>query len=47
VSPAFLDGSVFHRSSATSTWTESSPGFVTAVHGTVVVQEPAEQLYYW
>jgi hypothetical protein len=47
VSPAFLDGSVFHRSSATWTWSESSPGFVTAVHGTVVVQEPAEQLYYW
>ncbi len=47
VSPASLQGSVFDRASATWTWTEGSPGFVTGVRGRVLVAEEGRQPYFW
>lgn len=46
MSPAFLGRVVFHRDSATWTWTEESPGTVTAVRGAVLVSDP-EQSFFW
>ncbi|HTE52681.1 MAG TPA: hypothetical protein VK698_17635 [Kofleriaceae bacterium] len=41
-----LAGSVFHRDTASWTWTEVGPGSVTAVHGTVYALA-ADEPFYW
>ena len=46
MSPAFLGRVVFHRDTATWTWTEESPGTVTAVLGAVAVSAP-ERPFFW